>query len=644
MPKPIDDVVRMKRRGMAQLTCDHGEVARCQVGHLGQTVGRRALEEASEGTCRPLPPKRPQIQLEDETPQRRRIERAGVIGCGDDRKWMPVQPREQFVHLPDFPAVMGSGSVEQQRIRLVEQQHRLVPPRLGKGFRDLCLGLADPFRQQVRRALDDQRSIERTREMMRHRGLAGAGWTGQQERHVGRVAVAHRREQRPERTVGFEQIEIEYAGSVKRQLRPAQRPDQGGRRADAAVGVVGQTRSTRRHAQHRCGLGRLVDQAGEVVTGMHALIARDPVKHPQRSPARRRAELQHEAHPPQDRIVDIADRVGGPDHRHGVGFQHPVDEHLASRAPREPVAVGSLTRLAEIARITATQAQTVAQTEADKVIQTATIARDGAIQTATIERDRTIEIARITTAVQTAQKSEEESTATAAANEARALAVRAEESVATAKATEIANRNKNVAVIAATQRAQEEAVQITVAATADKEAAEARASALRTEATAEADAEKARAEGREAAFKVDAAGQASINEATNLLSDAQTALLIRRAMLDALPAIIAAASKPMENIDRISILDARGLHGDAAGADSSGGGGQTNLADAAVAAAMRYRVGGPLIDGLMAELGMSGGSLDGMLSGTGATGVPVVSSRKPSALNGNAAPKDDVTA
>ena len=251
------------------------------------------------------------------------------------------------------------------------------------------------------------------------------------------------------------------------------------------------------------------------------------------------------------------------------------EQTLSARRAEQATAIATAaaeqTRLAEIARISAMQAQTVAQTEADKVIKTATIARDGAIQTATIERDRTIEIARITTAVQTAQKSEEESTATAAANEARALAVRAEESVATAKATEIANRNKNVAVIAATQRAQEEAVQITVAATAEKEAAEARASALRTEATAVADAEKARAEGREAAFKVDAAGQASLNEATNILSEAQTAFLIRKAMLDALPAIIAAASKPMENIDKISILDARGLHGDSASEGGSGG-------------------------------------------------------------------------
>ncbi len=85
-------------------------------------------------------------------------------------------------------------------------------------------------------------------------------------------------------------------------------------------------------------------------------------------------------------------------------------------------------------------------------------------------------------------------------------------------------------------------------------------------------------------------------------------------MLEALPAIIAAASKPMENIDKISIVDARGLHGDN-GSSDNGANGSGNLADAAVAAAMRYRVGGPLIDSLMAELGMDGSSLNGLLAG-----------------------------
>ena len=292
------------------------------------------------------------------------------------------------------------------------------------------------------------------------------------------------------------------------------------------------------------------------------------------------------------------------------------EQTLAARRAEQATAIATAeaeqTRLAELARISAKQAQTVAQTEADKVIQTATIARDGAVQTATIERDRNIELARITTAVQTAQKSEEESTATAAANEARALAVRAEESVETAKATEIANRTKNVAVIAATQKAEEQAVSITVAASAEKDAADARAAATRTVATAEADAEKVRAEGRAAAFKVDAAGQTAINEATNLLNDTQTALLVRKAMLDALPGIIAAASKPMEQIDKISIVDARGLHGDDTGGRGDGSG---NLADAAVAAALRYRVGGPLIDSLMSELGMGSATMNGLLAG-----------------------------
>jgi hypothetical protein len=45
-----------------------------------------------------------------------------------------------------------------------------------------------------------------------------------------------------------------------------------------------------------------------------------------------------------------------------------------------------------------------------------------------------------------------------------------------------------------------------------------------------------------------------------------------------------------------------------------------------VAAALRYRVGGPLIDGLMAELGMSGDSLNGMLAG--GSDVPVTETQE----------------
>lgn len=46
----------------------------------------------------------------------------------------------------------------------------------------------------------------------------------------------------------------------------------------------------------------------------------------------------------------------------------------------------------------------------------------------------------------------------------------------------------------------------------------------------------------------------------------------------------------MENIDRISVIDARGLQGGAPGADGFDGQPTGSLADSAVSAAMRYRV------------------------------------------------------
>jgi hypothetical protein len=48
-----------------------------------------------------------------------------------------------------------------------------------------------------------------------------------------------------------------------------------------------------------------------------------------------------------------------------------------------------------------------------------------------------------------------------------------------------------------------------------------------------------------------------------------------------------------------------------------------------------------LIDGLMAELGMAGGSLNGMLSGSSADGRHVTPTQHAAGTNGAAAPKSD---
>jgi flotillin len=44
---------------------------------------------------------------------------------------------------------------------------------------------------------------------------------------------------------------------------------------------------------------------------------------------------------------------------------------------------------------------------------------------------------------------------------------------------------------------------------------------------------------------------------------------------------------------------------------------------------MKYRVGGPLIDALMAELGMSGGSVGGLLSGSVPGPIPAAGPAAP---------------
>ena len=140
------------------------------------------------------------------------------------------------------------------------------------------------------------------------------------------------------------------------------------------------------------------------------------------------------------------------------------------------------------------------------------------------------------------------------------------------------------------------------------------AAALRAGAEGEAEAEKLRAEAARVRFEVEAAGQRAVNEAANLLSNEQVSLQTKLALLKVLPDLIREAAKPMEAIDSIRIVQVDGL-----GAGGSGGSaatpGDANLADSAVAAALRYRAQAPVIDGLMKELGFEGGTLDALVKG-----------------------------
>jgi hypothetical protein len=60
----------------------------------------------------------------------------------------------------------------------------------------------------------------------------------------------------------------------------------------------------------------------------------------------------------------------------------------------------------------------------------------------------------------------------------------------------------------------------------------------------------------------------------------------------------------MEKIDGIKILHIDGANG--------GGGGNRNVTDEVIDSALRYRVQAPMIDSLMKEIGIEGGSLGRM--------------------------------
>ncbi|MNE49743.1 Inner membrane protein YqiK [compost metagenome] len=107
---------------------------------------------------------------------------------------------------------------------------------------------------------------------------------------------------------------------------------------------------------------------------------------------------------------------------------------------------------------------------------------------------------------------------------------------------------------------------------------------------------------------------------------------IRLKLIENLDRIIAESVKPMENIDSIKIVQVEGLNG---GGASAGAGSQDgNLSDQVVSSALRYRAQAPLVDQLMAEVGLSGVDLNG-LTGALRTPAPQPQSPAPLATNGS---------
>jgi uncharacterized membrane protein YqiK len=257
----------------------------------------------------------------------------------------------------------------------------------------------------------------------------------------------------------------------------------------------------------------------------------------------------------------------------------------------------------EEAEIAAAEEVERARIATERGIEEARIAKDRDVRTLATERDKLVEMAEMSKAVELAKKASERSAALAAAEAVRLKVIQAEEQVITAREREIAERRKFTDMIAAQREAEREALHITAKAEAEMRAARSFAEAQKIAAEAAAEAEKIRALAAAERYEVDATGARQLNEAENLLSEPARAGRLREKLLERIEGIVRESVRPLEKIEGIKILHVDGV---------SGGNSGRNVTDEVIDSALRYRVQAPMIDTLMKEIGIEGGSLGRM--------------------------------
>ncbi|MEM7776438.1 MAG: flotillin domain-containing protein [Pseudomonadota bacterium] len=306
------------------------------------------------------------------------------------------------------------------------------------------------------------------------------------------------------------------------------------------------------------------------------------------------------------------------------------DRAYARLEQEREVEVRKAEQTTQVARERAQQKREAEQAEiaAAREVKESNILADQSVEAAAVEKAKQIALAEQDRDIALAVKSRAKSEADAEADAARAVAAQAEEAVLTSRHTEIAERDKQIELIEARKAAEQQAISVKVAAETEKAAALDRAEAIRVAAEADADkariaahadadAEKARAEAKQVVYDVEAEGQRAVNDAANVLSAEQIAMQIKLALIQALPEIISQSVKPISAIDGIKSVQVDGLSGASTGgpaSEASAGGDGGNLADQAVAAALRYRAQAPILDNLMKDVGLDAGSLNGLAS------------------------------
>ena len=270
-------------------------------------------------------------------------------------------------------------------------------------------------------------------------------------------------------------------------------------------------------------------------------------------------------------------------------------------------------RESESAQILARQSIESARIHSDQTIEQERIRKEQALQAIEIERRKSLELAEQQRATAIALESKHHSEAQAQADTARALAVSAEEKVFTAREVEIANRRKEIELIATQQDIERETMRIVQTAEAENTASTSRGLAIRAQAEAEADADKIRSIAQKIRAEVEAEALSLMNHAHNTLSTEARASALRMRLVEKAEAIIRESVRPMERIEGIKIMHVDGLGGSSG--HGSDGNGQAGFADGIVNSALRFRAQAPIVDQLLKEIGLEGGDIQRLVSG-----------------------------
>ena len=283
------------------------------------------------------------------------------------------------------------------------------------------------------------------------------------------------------------------------------------------------------------------------------------------------------------------------------------------RAEQERIAAEVEIAQSEIvakAKLLSEQAVEEERIKKDQIIRKAEIDKASLVDVETINLDKLVKIASEDRTISLLAKQKERAEATKATSEAEAAAAIAEETIATAREVARAEREQKIGVSRAERVAQEKAIAAKLAAEAERVSSADIAKAKEIIAAADAAAERIK-------LLAEAEGRRQINEAANVLSDSQVAMQLKLALVQSLPNIIRESVKPIENIEGIKIIDIAGIAASTAASPYNGpsetppGGGPPgggDLIDRAVSGALRYRMQGPVVDGLLREVGLIGES------------------------------------